>query len=114
MNLKSFNHINKISLKQIKNNNYNLFTFKKNIINISDSINNSNCIYIKGMANHLIYVLGDKYLKEEVTRSIKSFIIEDVDKYIDLTSRDEFYKIKISDNCDNNNSIKLKKFHIIQ
>ena len=114
LNLKSFNHINKISLKQIKNNNYNLFTFKKNIINISDSINNSNCIYIKGMANHLIYVLGDKYLKEEVTRSIKSFIIEDVDKYIDLTSRDEFYKIKISDNCDNNNSIKLKKFHIIQ
>ena len=113
LNLKSFNHINKVSLKLIKDNNYNLFTFKKNIINISDKINNSNCIYVKGPSNHLIYIFGEKYLEKDVIKSVKNFIIEDVDEYIDLISKDEFYKIKIKNNCNNDNSIKLKKFKIL-
>ena len=64
LNLKSLNHINKVSIKSILSNNYNLFTFEKNIIKVSKNINQSDCVYIKGMGNHLIYVLGEKYLNK--------------------------------------------------
>ena len=47
LNLKSLNHINKVSIKSILSNNYNLFTFEKNIIKVSKNINQSDCVYIK-------------------------------------------------------------------
>ena len=113
LNLKSLNHVKKVSLKLIKDNNYDMFTFDKTIIKVSEKINNSNCIYVKGPSNHLIYIFGEKYLEKDVIKSVKNFIIEDVDEYIDLISKDEFYKIKIKNDCNNDNSIKLKKFKIL-
>lgn len=111
LNLKSLNHIKKVSLDLIKNNNYNILTFKKNIIEVSDKINNADCIYFKGFSNHIIYVFGEEYVDSKVINKIKSFIIEDVDSYIALTAKDKFYKININEKCVKN--IKLKKFKII-
>ena len=75
LNLKSLNHINKVSIKSILSNNYNLFTFEKNIIKVSKNINQSDCVYIKGMGNHLIYVLGEKYLNKNFLKNLKNLLL---------------------------------------
>ena len=111
LNLKSLNHINKVSIKSILSNNYNLFTFEKNIIKVSKNINQSDCVYIKGMGNHLIYVLGEKYLNKNFLKKLKEFIITDVDGYIETTKKDDFYIIKVNDSCDK--TVNLKKFSIL-
>ena len=112
INLKSLNNVNKISLKLINYNNYNIFSFKNNLIDVADKINTADCVYFKGFSNHIIYVFGQEYVNSNVIQKIKNFIIEDVDSYIALTAEDKFYEIKINDKCDK--KIKIKKFRIIE